>query len=227
MKASVFEGAATALITPLTRDGIDYAAFEKLINWQINEGIDALVICGTTGESSTLTDEEHRNAIEFAVKCANGRVPIIAGTGSNDTAYAIELTEFSCKVGVDGVLVVTPYYNKATQKGLVKMFYSIADKASAPVILYNVPSRTGVNILPETVAELAQHPNIAGIKEAGGNISAVAQIAQLCKDNIDIYSGNDDQTVPIMSLGGKGCISVLSNLLPRQTALMCRKMLDG
>ena len=227
MKASVFEGAATALITPLTRDGIDYAAFEKLINWQINEGIDALVICGTTGESSTLTDEEHRNAIEFAVKCANGRVPIIAGTGSNDTAYAIEHTEFSCKVGVDGVLVVTPYYNKATQKGLVKMFYSIADKASAPVILYNVPSRTGVNILPETVAELAQHPNIAGIKEAGGNISAVAQIAQLCKDNIDIYSGNDDQTVPIMSLGGKGCISVLSNLLPRQTALMCRKMLDG
>lgn len=227
MKIPVFEGVATALITPLTPDGIDYNAFEKLINWQINEGVNALVVCGTTGESSTLTDEEHRKAIEFAVKCTAGRVPVIAGTGSNDTAYALELTEFSCNAGVDGVLVVTPYYNKATQKGLVKMYYSVADKATAPVILYNVPSRTGVNILPETVAELAKHPNISGIKEAGGSISAVAETARLCKDSINIYSGNDDQTVPIMSLGGKGCISVLSNLLPRQTALMCKKMLEG
>lgn len=227
MKKPVFEGVATALITPLTPDGIDYTAFERLINWQIDEGVNALVVCGTTGESSTLTDEEHRKAIEFAVKCAGGRVPVIAGTGSNDTAYALELTEFSCKAGVDGVLAVTPYYNKATQKGLIKMYSALADKATVPVILYNVPSRTGVNILPETVAELAKHPNINGIKEANGNISAVAETAQLCKDSINIYSGNDDQTVPIMSLGGKGCISVLSNLLPAETALMCRKMLDG
>lgn len=227
MKKPVFEGVATALITPLTPDGIDYTAFERLINWQIDEGVNALVVCGTTGESSTLTDEEHRKAIEFAVKCAGGRVPVIAGTGSNDTAYALELTEFSCKAGVDGVLAVTPYYNKATQKGLIKMYSALADKATVPVILYNVPSRTGVNLLPETVAELAKHPNINGIKEANGNISAVAETAQLCKDSINIYSGNDDQTVPIMSLGGKGCISVLSNLLPAETALMCRKMLDG
>ena len=227
MKKPVFEGVATALITPLAPDGIDYTAFERLINWQIDEGVNALVVCGTTGESSTLTDEEHRKAIEFAVKCAGGRVPVIAGTGSNDTAYALELTKFSCKAGVDGVLAVTPYYNKATQKGLIKMYSAIADKATVPVILYNVPSRTGVNLLPETVAELAKHPNINGIKEANGNISAVAETAQLCKDSINIYSGNDDQTVPIMSLGGKGCISVLSNLLPAETALMCRKMLDG
>ncbi len=227
MKKPVFEGVATALITPLTPDGIDYTAFERLINWQIDEGVNALVVCGTTGESSTLTDEEHRKAIEFAVKCAGGRVPVIAGTGSNDTAYALELTEFSCKAGVDGVLAVTPYYNKATQKGLIKMYSAIADKATVPVILYNVPSRTGVNLLPETVAELAKHPNINGIKEANGNISAVAETAQLCKSSINIYSGNDDQTVPIMSLGGKGCISVLSNLLPAETSLMCRKMLDG
>lgn len=227
MKKPVFEGVATALITPLTPDGIDYTAFERLINWQIDEGVNALVVCGTTGESSTLTDEEHRKAIEFAVKCTAGRVPVIAGTGSNDTAYALELTEFSCEAGVDGVLAVTPYYNKATQKGLIKMYSAIADKATVPVILYNVPSRTGVNLLPETVAELAKHPNINGIKEANGNISAVAETAQLCKDSINIYSGNDDQTVPIMSLGGKGCISVLSNLLPAETALMCRKMLDG
>lgn len=227
MKKPVFEGVATALITPLTPDGIDYTAFERLINWQIDEGVNALVVCGTTGESSTLTDEEHRKAIEFAVKCAGGRVPVIAGTGSNDTAYALELTEFSCKAGVDAVLAVTPYYNKATQKGLIKMYSAIADKATVPVILYNVPSRTGVNLLPETVAELAKHPNINGIKEANGNISAVAETAHLCKDSINIYSGNDDQTVPIMSLGGKGCISVLSNLLPAETALMCRKMLDG
>lgn len=227
MKTPVFEGVATALITPLNENGIDYNAFAKLINWQIEEGINALVVCGTTGESSTLTDEEHKNAIEFAVKEVGGRVPVIAGTGSNDTAYALELTDFSCKAGVDGVLVVTPYYNKATQNGLFKMFTEIADRAAAPVILYNVPSRTGVNIAPETVARLSKHPNISGIKEAGGNISAVAEIAALCGDDINIYSGNDDQTVPIMSLGGKGCISVLSNLLPHNTAQMCRKMLTG
>lgn len=227
MKAPVFEGVATALITPLNENGIDYNAFARLIDWQINEGVNALVVCGTTGESSTLTDKEHKNAIEFAVNEVGGRIPVIVGTGSNDTAYALELTDFSCKAGVDGVLVVTPYYNKATQNGLFKMFTEIADRAAAPVILYNVPSRTGVNIAPETVARLSKHPNISGIKEAGGNISAVAEIAALCGDDINIYSGNDDQTVPIMSLGGKGCISVLSNLLPHNTAQMCKKMLAG
>ena len=227
MKTPIFEGIATALITPITPDGIDYEAFGKLIDWQIEEGVNALVICGTTGEASTLTDEEHRLAIEFAIKQANHRVPIIAGTGSNDTAYALDLTEFSCKAGADGVLVVTPYYNKATQNGLIKMFTEIADRATAPVILYNVPSRTGVNIQPKTVKALSEHPNISAIKEASGNISAVAEIAALCGDDINIYSGNDDQTVPIMSLGGKGCISVLSNLLPKESAEMCAKFKNG
>lgn len=227
MKTPIFEGIATALITPITENGIDYEAFGKLIDWQIDEGVNALVICGTTGESSTLTDGEHREAIAYAVKRAAHRVPIIAGTGSNDTAYALSLTEFSCKAGVDGVLVVTPYYNKATQNGLIQMFTKIADVSSVPVILYNVPSRTGVNIAPATVKALSKHPNISGIKEAGGNISAVAEIAALCGDDINIYSGNDDQTVPIMSLGGKGCISVLSNVLPKKASEMCAKMLKG
>ncbi len=227
MKKPIFEGMATAIITPITENGIDYEAFKKLIDWQIEEGINALVVCGTTGESSTLTDEEHREAIKFAVEYVNDRVPVIAGTGSNDTAYALDLTKFSCEVGVDGVLVVTPYYNKATQNGLIKMFTQIADVATAPVILYNVPSRTGVNIEPATVAALAKHPNINAIKEASGNISKIAEIAHLCGDEINIYSGNDDQVIPIMSLGGKGCISVLSNVLPKESALMCKKFFEG
>jgi len=227
MKKPIFEGMATAIITPITENGIDYEAFKKLIDWQIEEGINAIVVCGTTGESSTLTDEEHREAIKFAVDYVNGRVPVIAGTGSNDTAYALDLTKYSCEVGVDGVLVVTPYYNKATQNGLIKLFTQIADVSTAPVILYNVPSRTGVNIEPATVAALAKHPNINAIKEASGNISKIAEIAHLCGDEINIYSGNDDQVIPIMSLGGKGCISVLSNLLPKESALMCKKFFDG
>ena len=227
MKKPIFEGMATAIITPITENGIDYDAFARLIDWQIEEGIDGLVVCGTTGESSTLTDEEHREAIAFAVKKVNGRVPVIAGTGSNDTAYALELTKFACSVGVDGVLVVTPYYNKATQKGLIKLFTQIADVSTAPVILYNVPSRTGVNITPETVAVLAEHPNINAIKEASGNISQIAEVAALCGDKINIYSGNDDQVIPIMSLGGKGCISVLSNLLPKESSAMCKKFVNG
>ena len=227
METPIFEGIATALITPITESGIDYEAFGRLIDWQIDEGVNALVICGTTGESSTLTDGEHREAIAYAVERAAHRVPIIAGTGSNDTAYALSLTDFSCKAGADGVLVVTPYYNKATQNGLVQMFTKIADVSSVPVILYNVPSRTGVNIAPATVKELSKHPNISGIKEASGNISAVAEIAALCGDDINIYSGNDDQIVPIMSLGGKGCISVLSNVLPKKASEMCAKMLKG
>ncbi len=227
MKTQIFEGMATALITPLTEDGIDYEAFGKLIDWQIEEGINALVICGTTGEASTLSDEEHRDAIRFAVERANHRVPIIAGTGSNNTEYAIDLTRFACEVGVDGVLVVTPYYNKATQNGLIKMFTSIADASTVPVILYDVPSRTGTAIEPKTVAVLAEHPNIVGLKAASGNISKIAETIHLCGDKITVYSGNDDQVIPIMALGGKGCISVLSNVLPKESVAMCQKFFQG
>lgn len=227
MKKTIFEGMATALITPITENGIDFEAFAKLIDWQIEKGINGLVVCGTTGESSTLTDEEHREAIRFAVKQAAGRVPVIAGTGSNDTAYAIELTKEACAAGADAVLVVTPYYNKATQKGLIKIFTAIADASTVPVILYNVPSRTGVNIEPATVAELAKHPRISAIKDAGGNISKTAELISLCGDNIDVYSGNDDQVIPIMSLGGKGCISVLSNIMPKEAVEMCRLFKEG
>ena len=226
-KKHIFKGVATALITPLTENGIDYNAFGKLIDWQIEEGIDGLVICGTTGEGSTLTDEEHREAIAFAVKRAQKRVPIIAGTGSNDMAYAIDLTKFACEAGADAVLVVTPYYNKATQNGLIKMFTEIANVSTVPVILYNVPSRTGVNLNPKSVAVLSKHPMITAIKEASGNISQIAEVAALCGEDIVIYSGNDDQVVPIMSLGGMGCISVLSNLLPKESSEMCKKYLSG
>ena len=227
MKNTIFEGAATAIITPLNESGIDYESFGRLIDWQIAEGIDAIVACGTTGEGSTLTDEEHKAAIRFCVEKVAGRVPVIAGTGSNDIAYALALTDYACKAGADAMLVVSPYYNKATQGGLIASFEKLADASTKPLILYNVPSRTGCNILPATVAKLAEHENIAAIKEASGNISQVAEIAQLCGDKIDIYSGNDDQIVPVMSLGGKGVISVLSNLLPKETSLMCKKYMAG
>lgn len=224
---TVFKGVATALITPLDENGVNYEKLGKLIDWQIEEGINAIVICGTTGEASTLTDEEHRAVIKFAVERANKRVPIIAGTGSNDTDYAVDLTRFACEVGVDGVLVVTPYYNKTSQAGLIKMFTTIADSSSVPVILYNVPSRTGVNIEPATYLKLAEHPMITGIKEASGNISALAKTASLLKGKLDIYSGNDDEIVPIMSLGGIGVISVLSNLLPKKTVEICDSFSKG
>ncbi|MBP3414401.1 MAG: 4-hydroxy-tetrahydrodipicolinate synthase [Clostridia bacterium] len=227
MKKTIFKGIATALITPINESGVEYDKLARLIDWQIDEGIDALVICGTTGESSTLTDKEHREVIEFAVKQANGRVPIIAGTGSNETAYAIELTKHACEVGADAALVVTPYYNKATQNGLVKTFSTIADCSDLPIILYNVPSRTGVNIEPATYAKLADHENIVGIKEANGNISKIVETMALVGDKLDLYSGNDDQIVPIMSMGGVGCISVLSNILPRQTREICTKFFEG
>ena len=227
MKNTVFTGAATAIITPFKDGKIDYESFGKLIDWQIAEGIDALVVCGTTGEGSTLTDEEHRDAIKFSVEKVAGRVPVIAGTGSNDTAYAIDLTKFACEVGADAMLVVTPYYNKATQRGLYECFSAIADASTKPVILYNVPSRTGCNLLPATAAKLADHENIVAIKEACGNISQIAELAALVGDKMDIYSGNDDQIVPIMSLGGKGVISVLSNLMPKATSEMCKKFASG
>ena len=227
MKKTVFQGIATALVTPLDENGINYEKFARLIDWQIESGISALVICGTTGESSTLTDEEHKAAIAFAVKQAAGRVPIIAGTGSNDTAYAIELTKFACSVGADAVLVVTPYYNKATQNGLVTMYKAIADASTKPVILYNVPSRTGVNIEPSTYAKLAEHENIVAIKEANGNLSKIVETMALVGDKVDLYSGNDDQIVPLLALGAKGCISVLSNVFPKETVEICTKFWEG
>ena len=227
MKNTVFYGAATAIVTPLTESGIDYEQFGRLIDWQIEEGIDAIVAVGTTGEGSTLTDEEHREAIRFCVERVAGRVPVIAGTGSNDVAYAIDLTKYACEVGADAVLLVTPYYNKATQAGLVQFFTAIADAATKPCILYNVPGRTGCNLLPESVQKLADHENIVAIKEASGNISQIAELAHLVGDKLDIYSGNDDQIVPILSLGGKGVISVLSNIMPRATSDMCKLYFEG
>ena len=227
MKTTVFKGAATAIITPFKDNKIDFEQFARLIDWQIAEGIDGIVVCGTTGEASTLTDEEHKDAIKFAVDHVAGRVPVIAGTGSNDTDYAIELTRFACEAGADAVLLVTPYYNKATQKGLIASFTAIADASTKPVILYNVPSRTGCNILPQTAAILAEHPNIVAIKEACGNISQIAELAALTRGKLDIYSGNDDQIVPILSLGGVGVISVLSNLMPHETSKICHDFFEG
>lgn len=227
MHQTVFTGAATAIITPMKNGTVDFDKFAEVLEFQIASGIDAVVVCGTTGESSTLTDEEHRALIEFCVKKANHRIPIIAGTGSNDTAYAVDLSKFACDAGADALLQVTPYYNKTTQKGLVKHFFAVADAVDKPIILYNVPSRTGININPETYAELCKHERIVAAKEAGGNLSAVAQTRALCGDNLDLYSGNDDQIIPIMSLGGKGVISVLSNLLPKETHDICADYLAG
>ena len=222
-----FRGIATALITPTTPTRIDYDRFGRLIDWQIQQGINALVICGTTGESSTLTDAEHRRAIAFACERVNGRVPVIAGTGSNETDYAVELTKSACADGADAVLVVTPYYNKTTQRGLVTMYNTIADASTKPVILYNVPSRTGIGIEPATYVKLAEHPNIAAIKEANSDISKIVETFSLVGDRLDIYSGNDDQIVPILSMGGAGCISVLSNVIPAETVAITQRFFAG
>ena len=223
----IFRGVATALITPLDENGINYEQFGRFVDWQVEEGVNALVVCGTTGEGATLTDKEHKDAIAFVVDRTAGRVPVIAGTGSNDTAYAVELTKFACQAGADACLVVTPYYNKATQNGLVTMFNVIADASTKPLIVYNVPSRTGCAIQPATYAKLAEHPNIAAVKEANGNISAIVETMALAGDKLDLYSGNDDEVVPILSMGGLGVISVLSNVLPRQTVEMCDKFFAG
>ena len=224
---TIFQGVATAIVTPMNENGVDYDAFGRLIDWQIEQGINGLVVAGTTGEGSTLSDEEHREVLAYAVKRINGRVPCIAGTGSNDTAYAIELTQYACSIGCDAMLVVTPYYNKATQKGLVKMFNAIADASTKPIIVYNIPSRTGVNIEPATFVELAKHPRIAAIKEASGNLSKMVEEFALLDGTLDIYSGNDDQIVPTLSMGGKGVISVLSNIMPKETVAMCDAFFAG
>ena len=226
-KKTIFTGAATAIITPFKDGKIDYVSFEKVIEDQISGGIDAIVVAGTTGEAATLTHEEHCDCIDFVVKQVNGRVPVIAGTGSNDTAYGLELSKYACDAGADALLLVTPYYNKATPKGLIKNFLETADKTDKPIILYNVPSRTGCNIPLSVYKELAKHERIVAVKEASGNISAIAELIAECGDYFDIYSGNDDQIVPIMSLGGKGVISVLSNVLPRETHDLCKMCADG
>lgn len=227
MKKTIFTGAAVAIVTPFDENGINFDELKKLIDFNIDNGTDAIVIAGTTGESATMSDEEHKSAIKFTVDYVNKRVPVIAGTGSNDTMYAVQLSQYAESVGADGILVVTPYYNKATQSGLVKHFKYIADNVNIPIILYNVPSRTGVNIAPETYVELAKHPMIVAAKEASGDLSHIAKVRALCGDNLDIYSGNDDQIVPILSLGGKGVISVLSNVAPKTAHDICSLYFEG
>ena len=228
MKRPVFTGAAVAIITPMNTDGsVNYDELGRIIDDQIAHSTDAIVICGTTGESPTLTDEEHTECIRYTVKKAAGRVPVIAGTGSNDTKYAIWLSQQAEADGADALLLVTPYYNKTSQAGLLAHYTAIADAVHIPCILYNVPSRTGCNLTPATLAELAKHPNINAVKEASGNISHVAEIAAACGDSLNIYSGNDDQVVPLLSLGGKGVISVVSNVKPELVHNCCKAWFDG
>ena len=227
MKKILFRGAGTAIATPFDENGVNVEEFKKLIEFQISEGIDSIIVCGTTGESSTMTKEEKITAIKCAVETSNGRVPIIAGTGSNNTAQAIEMSKLAESLGVDGLLLVTPYYNKTTQKGLIAHYTAIAKEVSLPIILYSVPSRTGVNITPETCLELSKIDNIVAIKEASGDLSQIAKIANLCGDDLTIYSGNDDQVLPILSLGGLGVISVLSNVKPKYTHEMVQNFFNS
>ena len=227
MKNLLFKGCATAIATPFTETGVNFDEFGKLIDFQISEGIDALVVCGTTGESATMTDTERKETMKFAVDRVAKRVPVILGTGSNCTKNAIELTKYAELIGDDGALVVTPFYNKTTQDGLIKHYEAIASSTTLPIIVYSVPSRTGVNITPNTCLELSKIPNIVGIKEASGNLSQVAEIAALCGDNLHIYSGNDDQVLPTLSLGGKGVISVISNIAPKKFTTMVHDFFNG
>ena len=228
MKNTIFTGAGVAIVTPMNEDGsINYEEFGKIIDFQIENGTDAIIVCGTTGESSTMTDEEHKECIRYCVEKTAKRVPVIAGTGSNDTAYAIELSKEAESLGADGLLVVTPYYNKSTQRGLVAHFTAIADAVNIPIILYNIPGRTGVNIAIDTYKKLGKHKNIVAVKEASGNLSYIAKLIAECGDLLDVYSGNDDQIVPIMSLGGKGVISVLSNVMPKEAHQIAQYCLDN
>lgn len=227
MKKILFKGCGTAIATPFNEEGVNFKVFGDLIEKQISEGVDAIVVCGTTGEAATMTEQERKDTIKFVVDKVAGRIPVIAGTGSNNTAAAIEMTKYVESIGVDGALVVTPYYNKTTQKGLVEHYKAIANSTKLPIIVYSVPSRTGVNVTPETALELSKIENIVAIKEASGNISQVAKIASLCGDNLNIYSGNDDQIVPVLSVGGIGVISVLSNIYPKYTHEMVYDYLNG
>lgn len=227
MKKTVFQGMATAMITPMNDRGIDYDTMGRFIDWQIESGINALVVMGTTGENATIEPEDQTEVIRYTVERAAGRIPVIAGTGTNNTEHVLHNTREACRAGADAVLVVTPYYNKATQNGLIKHFFAVADASTVPVIVYNVPSRTGVNIQPKTLAALAEHPNIAAIKEASGNMAQMVEMAALCGDKIDIYSGEDALTVPMMAMGAKGTISVLSNVVPKESVAMTDACLAG
>ena len=226
MKKTVFKGAGVAIVTPFTENGINFDEFKKIIEDQIKNGTDAIIVTGTTGESATMSDEEHKAAIKFVIDTVNKRIPVIAGTGSNETAYALELTKYAKDVGADAALVVTPYYNKATQKGLVKHYTLLAD-VGLPIILYSVPSRTGTSFKTETYKELSKHPNIVAVKEANGDLSSILRTRYACGDDLHIYSGNDDQIVPILSLGGKGVISVMSNVAPKATHDICKLYFEG
>lgn len=227
MKDIIFEGCGTAIATPFTKDGVNFEEFGKIIEFQIQNNIDAIIVCGTTGESATMSTEEKKETIKYAIEKVAKRTKVVVGTGSNNTKSAIEMSKYAEEVGADGILVVTPYYNKTTQKGLISHYKEIAEAVNLPIIMYNVPSRTGVNILPKTCLELSKIKNIVAIKEASGDISQVAKIANLCKDDLTIYSGNDDQIIPVLSLGGKGVISVLSNIMPKYTHNMTKKYLEG
>ena len=226
-KKHIFTGTATALVTPMNEAGVDYEALGKLIDWQIAAGVKALVVCATTGEAPTLTDNEHCKVLEFAIQRSGHRVPIIAGTGSNDTGHAVMMTQFACAIGADAVLCVTPYYNRPTQSGLIASYTAIADAATAPVILYNVPSRTGTNLEPETCGILADHPNICALKEASGRMPKIMETFRVVDGRMDIYSGNDDQILPLLAMGGKGVISVLANVVPVQAVALCDKFFAG
>lgn len=227
MKKIIFEGCGTAIATPFTEEGINFEEFKRLIENQIENEIDAIIVCGTTGESATMSKEEKKQLINYAIDVIGGRTKVIIGTGSNNTKNAIEMSKYAEEAGADGILVVTPYYNKTSQKGLIEYYKTIANSVSLPIIMYSVPSRTGVNINPETCLELSKIDNIVAIKEASGNISQVAKISSLCKSDLTIYSGNDDQILPVLSLGGKGVISVLSNIMPKYTHDMVKAYLDG
>ena len=227
MKNTIFKGMATAIVTPMTADGIDYEALGRLIDFQIENGINAIVVMGTTGENATIEYADQKEIIRFTVEKVAKRVPVIAGTGTNNTAHVLHNTKNACEVGADAILVVTPYYNKATQNGLYQHFVTIADASTVPVILYNVPGRTGCNLLPKTVARLAEHPNIVGLKEATGNMAQMVEIMHLCGDKIDVYSGEDALTVSMMAMGGAGTISVLSNVAPKEAVAMTDACLAG
>lgn len=224
---SIFEGSGVAIVTPFTEKGVNYKKLEELLNWHVSQGTDAIIICGTTGEATTMSDSEKKETIKFTVDIINKRIPVIAGTGSNNTLSTVEMSKYAESVGVDGLLVITPYYNKTNSKGLIKHFETIDQAVKTPIILYNVPSRTGMNLTPTDLLELSHLSNVVAVKEASGNISQIAQIKALCKDSIDIYSGNDDQIIPIMSLGGKGVISVLANIIPNTVHKLTKAYLDG
>ena len=224
---TLFKGAGVALVTPFENGLVDYRRLAGLIDWQITSGIDAIISCGTTGEASTLNDEEHVNTVKFTLEMTDGRVPVLAGAGSNDTAHAVYMAQELEELGVDGLLIVTPYYNKCTEKGLIKHYETIAESVDIPLILYSVPGRTGVNITPAVVKELAPHPNIAGIKEASGNIAQVVEISRYISDGFTLYSGNDEMVVPILSMGGSGVISTVANIVPADTSRMVHAWLEG